>query len=88
MNTINAGDIQYARFRAICSVVLGGIVGFLIGLPTCGIEQVSSGRCWLPIFFIIAGGIIGYKKRANTFFFYFSLFAILILSVVLLTQGM
>ena len=66
--------------RQFATPVIGALNGALIALP------LSTDSAWILLTLTIMGGLIGYKKRHHTGFFYFSLLAFLVLSGLLLKQ--
>ena len=76
--------LNFNSFRAIACALLGAFVGALIALPLLA----STEGLRLPLFiaFTAAGGLIGYRKRASTLFFYFSLIAVVALASLISYQ--
>lgn len=74
-------DVASERFRAVATVVLGGIIGACIALPVTLTVDPMTGRP-LSAAFTLLGVAAGYKNRAHVGFFYFSLVCATILLAI------
>ena len=72
---------DFEKLIGFATVVLAAMVGGLISLPI-SITADNSQRCALPIM-IVLGGLLGYRKRHNRFFFYFCLVAVVVLATLI-----
>lgn len=73
---------DFEKLRHFATVVLAAMVGGLISLPI-SIGGNTTQSLLLPIT-IIFGGLMGYRKRHNRFFFYFCLVAVAVLATLLM----
>ena len=79
---MNSTAATFDQFRGLACVVLGAITGVLIGLPLA-----IEGRAWIVPVSLIAGLMVGYRRRRSVAFLYFCLVTILLLATVISFQG-
>ncbi|MBN8548274.1 MAG: hypothetical protein J0M12_03040 [Deltaproteobacteria bacterium] len=75
------------EFREIASILLGALTGALIGFPWVTSVDVSVAGL-IVVISAILGGVIGYRKRRSTLFFYVCLIAVVGLATLLSTRIM
>ena len=72
---------KYSHFIASVSVLLGGLVGFFVGVPASAFLGEEAASLVLPVFCVF-GLLVGYKRRNDHWFFYLSLVSVGILSAI------
>lgn len=70
------------QFREISCIVLGAITGFLIGLPWA-LQAQGAVSIITPLLFAACGGLVGFRQRRNTLFFYLCLVCVVALASLL-----
>lgn len=74
-----------SSLRPVSCVVMGSLCGFLIGLPIAMDAANSPDSSGISSFLVLgagllAGALVGYRRRNSTAFFYFSLVCVLVLA--------
>ena len=69
------------QFRSGACVVLGGFIGFFVGVPAASSLDPSIAP-WITVAFVILGIASGYRRRASVGFFYFSLIVACVLASI------
>ena len=76
----------YQTFRTVACILLGGMAGGLAMIPATA-TLTTIPPTILVVTGMLAGSYAGYKRRTSSFFFYMSLFTVLILIGILNRQG-
>lgn len=81
---MTTGNLTFSRFREYASIVLGSLMGALIAMPVAA--EANAALMLVPLGAVL-GGLVGYRRRASTFFLYFCIVCILILSSVIMFES-